>query len=70
MIGDYRKLLARLEAGERLGLVVDRPDPGRKGWPVWTLAPLHERVHATTAKAAIARGFPLAQGDLFPGGES
>lgn len=68
MIGDYRKLLVRMGV-EEIGLMVEGPEkPG--GRPVWTLAPIGERVHATTAKAAIARGFPLAQCDLFPGGDA
>jgi hypothetical protein len=64
MIGDYRKLLERQSAGEVIGLVMDNPErPG--GRPIWSLAPEGERVHATTAKAAKRRGFPMAQADLF-----
>lgn len=69
MIRDYRNLLIRIGVGDAVGLMVEGPErPG--GRNVWSLSQSGERVHATTAKAAKARGFPLAQCDLFAGGES
>lgn len=68
MIGDYRKLLTRIGEAE-IGLMREGPEkPG--GRPIWSLTPGGGRVHATTAKAALKRGFPMAQHDLFPGGDS
>lgn len=66
MIRDYRKLMPRIGEAD-IGLAPENV-LGRR--PVWFLTPGGARVHSTTAKACLKRGFPLAQDDLFPGGDA